>query len=312
MKYTVSRDAAGPLTVTALDNGLVMIADRNHPNFSRIVEATEGYDNTFNVPENEKRRFRDLFDVSESVREFFQPTPRVTLENGELRFDGRVIEGVLAEHVIRGIRQGLPQSAFMPFIKFWENVQSNPDDHSRENLLRWLMAEEFTITDEGMIVGYKGVRDDLTSLTAGPGVVDGVQMNGNLPNKPGSVVEVERSYVTWNPAVSCAEGLHVGTWKYAHDFGPKTLEVWVHPADVVSVPTDCNGQKMRVSKYTVKRLLNEGYSLAVLDTSEVDYDQAHHCPECGEEIDPEQTMCEDCEPCDRCGYHPEDCECDEW
>lgn len=323
MKYSTTTFENKIITVTLLSDGLVLIADRNHPRFSGIEEAVQslqarGY--TWQVPEDEQESFHRLFDMRRAVEEAFQLTDRITLVGSLLHFDGKPVESVLADHVLRAIRQGLDKSAYMPFIRFWERVQANPSEHSRENLMRWLMSEEFTVTDDGHIVGYKGVNDDFGSCTAGPGFVNGQYQHGHLDNTPGNVVEVARSYVTHDPALGCAQGLHVGTWKYAHNFGRKTLEVWVDPADVVSVPTDCNGEKMRVSKYTVKRQLQEGYSLAVLDTKPVveddDDEDVYYCERCEtSEVGPDDAFCDYCydDMCEDCGESIDDgdCYCDD-
>jgi hypothetical protein len=49
----------------------------------------------------------------------------------------------------------------------------------------------------------------------------------------------------------CSFGFHVGTREYATSWGPRTMLVKVDPADVVSVPSDCECQKLRTSRYTV-------------------------------------------------------------
>jgi hypothetical protein len=324
MKYSISSNGSGPMTVTALDNGLVMIADRNHPHFEQIVERAREFEKRvclFVVPEAEISAFRGLFDTSVAIEELFRLTDRVSLQGTTLFFDGEPVETVLANHVIRALDENLGEDAYMPFIRFWERVQANPTEHARENLMRWLMAAEFTVTDEGYIVAYKGVSEKLRSIHAGPGIVNGVPKNGNLKNKPGNVVEMDRDAVTFDPYRTCAEGLHVGTWDFASKFGPKVVEVWVDPADVVSVPADANGAKMRVCKYTVKRVLNDGYSFAVLKTEpkpapvvapveDEDDEDVVYCNDCGDVVDTGDDRCEYCsEECDGCGYHPEDCEC---
>jgi hypothetical protein len=76
---------------------------------------------------------------------------------------------------------------------------------------------------------------------------------------------MQRSAVEHNPARACASGLHVGTWEYASSFGNGvTAVVKVNPRDVVSVPTDCNGQKMRVSRYKVVEYVDEAHNTAVV------------------------------------------------
>lgn len=270
MKYSTTADVEGVSNVTAIDDGLVMIADRRHPRFKEILAAIKEYTYRgymFVVPDDQVVAFRNLFDLSRGIEELFQLTPRVTVRGGSLFFDDKRVDDVLSNHVVRGVKDGLDKSAYMPFVHFWERVQANPSEHSRENLLRWLMAAEFTITEEGFIVGYKGVRKDFTSRTAGPGIVNGVETSGHLDNSVGNVVEIERDYVTADPRVHCAQGLHVGTWGYANGFSDIVVEVWVDPADVVSVPNDHNGQKMRVARYEVVGVLEEPYKLSVLQKS---------------------------------------------
>lgn len=318
MKYTYSLDINEEIfSVTLLDRGLVMIADPKHPNFKHIVAEIKRFREAgMNpIPETEQAGFRNLFDATYAVAELFELTDRVVLRGDKLFFDGKQIDGVLVDHVLNGVRQGLPKEAYLPYVRFWENVQANPDPHSREHLLRWLMAESFTINTDGFIVGYKGVRDDLKSKTAGPGVVNGVSCNGNLDNSPGNVIEVVRSYVTFDPRQTCSQGLHVGTWGYASTFGPKVVEVWVDPKDVVSVPSDCNGSKMRVCRYEVKRVIDKAYKLAVLSEGSHNYDvpednefpSVWECPNCGEEDDSCVYGCVNV--CEECDEYSEDCEC---
>ena len=52
----------------------------------------------------------------------------------------------------------------------------------------------------------------------------------------------------------CSFGLHVGSYDYANGWagdGGRLLLVEFDPQDAVSVPTDCNFQKLRVCKYKV-------------------------------------------------------------
>ena len=62
------------------------------------------------------------------------------------------------------------------------------------------------------------------------------------------IIEIARSYVNHDPSQGCSTGLHVGTYAYAKGYARSALlEVHVNPRDVVSVPTDCDAQKVRVT-----------------------------------------------------------------
>jgi hypothetical protein len=158
---------------------------------------------------------------------------------------------------------------FLPLVNFLERVMLNPQAHSREQLYTWLARHEFAITDEGKFVAYKGTKGDenFTSIHGGPGIVDGVPVE-QVTNKPGSVVEIARSKVQHAPGVACATGLHAGTWSYAKGFAQgAVLEVHIDPRDVVSVPVDCDAQKLRTCRYTVVRTVDAPTKSAFLATA---------------------------------------------
>lgn len=196
-------------------------------------------------------KLRDLFDATIAVGEKFEKlSERVSVSAGRIFFDGSEVDDVLAEQVLRFQRGGLE---FQPLVNFWEKIATNPNEHSRENLYRWLKAQgDFTIDPDGDLIAYKGLRADHTSVHSGPAVVNGVQMNGNIPNQIGSVITMPRSKVHHDPSQGCSVGLHAGTFGYASTFGNGvTAKVKINPRDVVSVPTDSGDAKMRVCQYEV-------------------------------------------------------------
>jgi hypothetical protein len=106
-------------------------------------------------------------------------------------------------------------------------------------------------------LGYKGVQSDYWSTT---GNADTIVVQGQtnerhqILNEVGATIEVARRCVDDNKDNHCSFGLHVGSFDYASDWSGedgKLLLVEFDPADAVSVPTDCNFQKLRVSKYKV-------------------------------------------------------------
>lgn len=240
-RYTISNTPNGRSVAAFLNGELLVTDDSSNPNFDEIVnrlldEDTEGLDELFSVERAVEKRFQKVSD-------------RVSIKGGHVYFDLVPIDNSLSDHLLRLIQDG---DDVTPLVNFWENIAANPSDASKESLLAWLQAENFTITPEGMIVGYKGLRSDRTSIHAGPAVVDGEEIDGHIPNEDGSVIEIARDQVVPDRFQSCAFGLHVGTDSYARSFGHGvTVEVLVNPRDVVSVPTDHSAQKMRVCRYKV-------------------------------------------------------------
>lgn len=251
MKFSLFENEAGA-NLTVFVNGEMYTATDQHPNWDAIREALR----------NEDESVADLFDVSVAVaKQFDRLSDRVTVAYGTLYFDGEPLVNALTKQIVRFMTEKVRD--YKPLVNFMEKVYTNPNEHSRDQLFEWLNRHDFTITEDGDFLAYKGVRDDLTSVRSGPAIVDGKAVDGHVPNQPGSLVEMARGQVQHNPGIGCAEGLHAGTWSYASGFGPKVVRVKINPRDVVSVPTDCNAQKIRACRYTVLNVADAPNETAV-------------------------------------------------
>ena len=145
----------------------------------------------------------------------------------------------------------------LAWTKFARKLQRNVDPYIRSqlfNFLNYLIDTEnsLALTPEGNFIGYKGIQKNYLSSRAGNGFVDGVEYkNTQIPNKPGTIVSMNRHEVQADPNQTCSFGLHVGSYSYAKGFQPLVVLVEVNPENVVSVPSDYNGQKLRCSEYKV-------------------------------------------------------------
>lgn len=245
-----------------------LVAHSSHPNFNSIVQAARAQD--YGVVK--------LFDVASTIAQKFERlSERITTANGELFLDGEVLDGVVTDHILRSMEAGLKD--WEPLVKFIEALSTNPNQESVDQLYTWIKAAGLVIDTDGMIVGYKGVSrtDPLStkfqSINSGKAIVNGEVKSGRIPQNAGDVVEMPRSEVQFNPAVGCSQGLHVGSYSYASGFAQGALlEVRVNPRDVVSVPTDCGAQKMRVCRYTVVDVIDQPYSAPIIGAEYADED----------------------------------------
>lgn len=281
MSIAMSVSTVGELqTVQVVVNGELYVAANTHPNFKEIkVRAAQDDESVV-----------QLFDVSKTVAEKFENlSERVSVKGGRVYFDREEIttQPALTAQIVNFLTDG---EDFGCLVNFYEKLMSNPNEHSREQLFRWLDTHKFTITPDGDIVGYKGVNVDsdgvYRSIHSGPAIVtelggEPTEVNGYVPNMVGSVIEMPRGDVTFDPGHGCSTGLHVGTWAYARDFSRNTvLEVHVNPRDVVSVPSDCNDAKMRTCRYVVVGVVEEAYTTSVKwdsgygDEDDSDYNQS--------------------------------------
>ena len=257
------------VNVSAYINARMYVADQTHPNILKILDVLEGRQSL--LEGEDEGGLVGLFDATDGVvARFRELTDRVSYMDGLIYFDGDPVVERLSSTIMRMV-QG--DEDFSPMVRFLENLMLNPNEHSRSMLFDWMVANRgFTITPDGHFIAYKGVTDRGTSLHAGPAIVNGNQMNGYIPNEIGSIITMPRGNVQFDSHVGCSVGLHVGVWEYAHSFGRgRTLKVKVNPRDVVSVPTDCSAQKMRVCRYEVLDIIHDPI-YDVVDHTAVDDD----------------------------------------
>lgn len=257
LQYTLVGTDDGQNITVFTGEGAPLVAHSSHPNFDKIVEGVLAKDASV----------IDLFDVATSAAtKFNRLTDRVSTANGHLYLDHEEVHNSLATQVVRFLSEKVED--WKPLVAFFENVQSNPQEHSRTQLYDWLAKRDFTITPDGLIVGYKSVYklDDggFKSVMSGNAIVNGEVQKGHIVQGKGDVVEMPRGDVQHDPSVGCHTGLHVGSYDYAKDFsGDTILEIHVNPRDVVSVPTDCDWAKVRTCRYTVVDTIEKPYESAV-------------------------------------------------
>jgi hypothetical protein len=156
-------------------------------------------------------------------------------------------------------------------------------------LYKFLEHNGHPITQDGCFIAYRGVTKDFKD-----------PHTRTFDNSVGSICEMPRDQVDDNPDNTCSSGLHVACYSYANGFGKVTVEVKVDPVDVVCVPRDYNGTKMRVCKFEVLNVVqNENtqqlYGVEPKDETIEIFE---------EEID--EDFCQDCL------YEHDYCECGEF
>jgi hypothetical protein len=258
LQYTIIGNEDGESNIVVFVAGSTpQVASQSHPNYDRIVQGALAGDESI----------IELFDIAATAaQKFSRLSERVTTANGRLYLDGEEVDNALANQVLRFLDEGVED--WKPLVAFFENVQANPNEHSREQLYEWLSRRDFTITEKGLIVGYKGVQtveDGYLSIHSGKAIVDGEVVEGRIPTNLGSIIEMPRSEVHWDPSAGCSTGLHIGSFDYAQGFAQgAVLEVHVNPRDVVSVPTDSDAAKVRCCRYEIVAEIEVPYTSPVI------------------------------------------------
>ena len=188
-----------------------------------------------------------------AVEDFVQGD--IEVKDEVVYYRGHRLHGVVVDKLLEMLRAGLKDSA--PITNFITRLQANPSANSVAELYTFLGYKNLPTTAEGKVLGYKGVQHDYWSST---GNADTIVVQGQtnerhqILNEVGATIEVARRCVDDNKDNHCSFGLHVGSYDYANEWAGesgKLLVVEFDPADAVSVPTDCDFQKLRVSKYKV-------------------------------------------------------------
>ena len=221
----------------------------------------------------------------------------IEVKDGNLYVFDEPVHSTLATRVLSFLEAGLD---CVHLFKFILKLNLNPSKRAVDELYTFLEHRALPITDNGNFLAYKAVRDDYSD-----------KYTGKFINTIDAVLEMPRNKVDDDKNVGCSYGFHAGTVEYAKDFMGREghlMIVEINPADVVSIPTDCQFQKLRTCKYKV---VGE-YEIDLTDplyASRFETDQdddvdlwSDVCSDCLEES---YGNCDDCDCCEGC------CNCDD-
>jgi len=219
----------GNLTVVLNNKSFQVLPD--HLNYKMILEA---------LPTATSDELIEMIDIEKAVATFSDGL--VEIKNGQVTYEGEVVHGSISKRILEFMSKGLP---FQPLVNFLNNLMENPSMQSQKELYDFLEHEHLPITEDGYFLAYKAVRSDYMD-----------KYRGVFDNHVGNVCEMTRSKVDDNRGRGCSNGLHAGALNYVAGYGSlesgdKIVIVKINPADVVSVPSDCNYEKLRTCRYEV-------------------------------------------------------------
>jgi hypothetical protein len=222
---------SGDGTICAVINGNHYTVGVGHASYEKIRKAIT------TLPVNEDE-LRSLFDIQENVRQLTSGKVQVDLDQSKILYDGtEFYDKDFCERVFRLMERGYDTSCLVNFLN---NLGQNPSFRSIMETFKFLCNEGMPLTSDGCFLAYKGVKENFYD-----------EYTSTVNNTPdGRRIEMTREEVCNDPAQSCASGYHVGSYKYAKNWGQRVVLVKVNPRDVVSVPNhEC--EKMRVCGYWV-------------------------------------------------------------
>lgn len=174
----------------------------------------------------------------------------ISIVGNKVLYRGTQLHGLDVDRMIAYITGGFPRESLVLFL---ESKFRNPVPESVETLYSFLEGKQMPITDNGTVLGWKGVSADYHSIMTGnEPLISGVRnTHGAISNRVGELVWMERRYVNADRTNTCAPGLHIGSMSYAKGWGAKTMIVEFLPENAVCVPDADKTDKLRVNKYRV-------------------------------------------------------------
>lgn len=147
------------------------------------------------------------------------------------------VKNSLVGHIFKLLEDG---DDVLPMVRFLDKLLANPKEDIVEELYGFMKHNNIGIANDGDILAFKGVRNNYR---------DG--WTNTIDNSVGCSPKMPRHLVEYDPKNGCGAGLHAGSLEYATNWYDLTMEVKINPANVVSVPYDCDAQKMRTCGYDV-------------------------------------------------------------
>jgi hypothetical protein len=255
---------------TVVIDGKPFQFDSKHPEYDSLVEC---------VKVGDADEFVQIIEVGTVIEDWSEGN--FNLREGMLYYGDEQVADQPTERILALIKQGWDHT---PMLRYLDNLYQNVSNRAVQESYNWCMHKGLPITDDGMMIGYKGVsvyrgeeRKDKLGQTLKEGdLVDRYTLK-SFRNNPGDKPSMVRRQVSDNCNEGCAAGLHVGTYEYASNWAGndgKVVLVKFNPADIVSVPTDCQFQKMRVCKYEVISVARDILEQEVYVTpDDEDYDE---------------------------------------
>ena len=267
--------------VVLFNNGTAKTVNTTNPQAATILDEARKLDKA------DEAKLLRLFDLAEAMKDYVAEMNvqcdghQLVAKSGHVTLDGEELGGVVVDRILGFMAEG---RSVKPLAKFLIRLMANPSFNSRQQLYTFLEALNMPITERGTFLACKYVDANFQDC-----------YTHTFDNHPGKTVQVDRASVDDNPNNTCSKGLHVGAWEYVQGNGSHRVLVEVDPADVVSVPTDYNGQKCRCCKYVVLSEITEEPPRGCFRPVEPEAPPKPRivCPECGHDLTDEMEWEDD-------------------
>lgn len=214
------------------------------------------------VLDTDLEEFKNLKDTTSLLTNWSNGALEIT--RSTVLYEGKEVQPELTEFLIeKFLANPHDQDSFDAWSNFIK-VVSNASSYKVVNrLFMFLQKNDLQIDADGNVLAWKVVRNDYKDIHS-----------GTFDNSPGQILEMPRNKVDDDDSRTCSRGFHVCSWDYLRSFagqGNPVMQVKINVNDIVSIPLDYNGEKVRVCKYEVLRQVgNWGVDVDAVTLPELD------------------------------------------
>ena len=209
-----------------------VVFQASDPNYQRAVDAINSGDD-----------LSKFFIRTQIELVVIKTDGEVTIDADGIHYKGFDLKGPIADAILETYYDDR-LTASDQMVLFLDNLVQNPDSRVFDQLCPFMKHNDIEVSEDGHLIAYKKVRDTYFDI-----------YSNTMRNQPGDILEMPRVAVANDPEQTCAAGLHVCAKAYLSSFSAdcsdRVVKVKINPRDVVSVPVDYNGAKMRVCRYEV-------------------------------------------------------------
>lgn len=221
-----------------------------HPNFKAAFEWLQDIQNTtlfleeLRVERKDAEVLFNLHDIFSSISSWSNGDLKIT--RTEASYNGTPLSEELTDFLIKQfLKNPQDEKAFEAWSKFIRAAANSTTDHVVDRLFLFLSKNDLYLSPCGEYVyAWRVCTSDYKD-----------KYTRTFDNSVGSECRVPRNQVESDPNKACSKGLHVASIDYLASCYASTndrlLVVKVPIADIVSIPYDYEGSKVRVSSFLV-------------------------------------------------------------
>lgn len=213
----------------------------DHQNFSEIKEIASQIVKTSSCTEKQFSNLKSFSSIKEKLINW--GAGYVTVVNSQIYYKNELIDDVLSKFILYLVKNNDQDLQY--WCNFLDTIQNCSSSHVYDRLFLFISKNDLAISKDGRsIYAWKVIGSNYKD-----------KYTNTIDNSIGQYVSMPRNKVTIDNNISCSSGLHVASLDYLRSCyaatGDRLVIVKVNIEDIVSIPNDYEGSKIRVSAYSV-------------------------------------------------------------